>query len=522
MKIASYFLCLILILPIAMHAQDWKTVSNTDTSYFGGSVGYPRSSNVFGSANPHVLKVIFVDSSRSVNGDSVFHFYKTFRANRLGCIDTAAPSWLGRKLVRTSTGTEQYYNSFGDTITVKTKAALNDTWILAKDTGGRQFRATVIQTGVEQLEGQTDSIKTVSIQALQNGNPVANSYNDPVLQWSRNHGWVKVLDFYAFPNPITGLSLIDTGQHLRLNNFKRRTYSGLPLKYAVGNEWLLHRSRQTAPGPIADTDRLEMNTIISVTPTATNTWSVVLKKVSLLRTSHFGAAPFTQTYDSSVVTITVNGAPFTVSVPATTTPEVRDSPAVANGGVHYALSHINDEYFVDTFCNQYLFYGSSYLVDGQVLTGTNGCTTIGPGLGEATAHEFADLFGFDNLLTYDWMTMGGAPFNELQVDIPYFRLGSCIRGTHINIVPLGTDELVNTISGTFRLYPNPAGDEVNILTDDPSPAQLSLYDITGRRLLSMPVTGKRGVLSTSQLATGVYWVELLNTRRRVMKLQIMH
>jgi len=162
--------CFTLLLLIAfsfscVKAQNWKTVAVHDTTYFVG--GLCTGGLYFPSSDSNLLRVIWIDTAAALGSDSSFSFFKGIRLTTSGalqntlndCIDTAASSWLGKSFVRRNDGTEYYFNSYNDTIVIRTKANLNDNWLIAKDTFGRSYMGTVYAVGVQNIDGVQDSVK---------------------------------------------------------------------------------------------------------------------------------------------------------------------------------------------------------------------------------------------------------------------------------------------------------------------------------------------------------------------------
>ncbi len=143
-------------------AQDWQTVRSHDTNYYNAGNISNNQMLVYNS-----LRTMWVDLARNtISGDSIFYFFKCVRIDKPSqslCQDTLAPSWLGPHMIRRSDGSELYFNSYGDTITFFTKASLGSSWILARDISGKSFRATVSYSGTANVNGATDSIKSISI-----------------------------------------------------------------------------------------------------------------------------------------------------------------------------------------------------------------------------------------------------------------------------------------------------------------------------------------------------------------------
>jgi hypothetical protein len=144
-----------------INAQNWQSVPANDTNWF---VINNAPNNQSGR-----LRVAWLDSSQIVGPISTNYFYPALRMNSSGCLDTAGASWLGKKYTRNQvTGEEQYYNLFNDTIVLKTKSPLNDTWVMVSDTSGIDIVATVISEGVLAIgwndgQYQINSATSVSI-----------------------------------------------------------------------------------------------------------------------------------------------------------------------------------------------------------------------------------------------------------------------------------------------------------------------------------------------------------------------
>jgi len=223
-------------------AQNWQTVRLKDTVFY--SVRYPVSTYMLDS---NLVRTMWVDSANAVGVDSLFYFFRGIRISTpfTGCQDTAAASWLGSQMLRKPDGTEYYFNSGGDTVRFRTTAGLSETWILAKDAAGRTFQGTVTQLGMQSIEGVLDSVKTISIQAINGGVHVADPYNTLVFQLSKSHGWLKTLDLHLFPNlPVyvsqQGLQP-NPNQHQRLPRRFETWVPGnvdLPWRFAPGNDFI--------------------------------------------------------------------------------------------------------------------------------------------------------------------------------------------------------------------------------------------------------------------------------------------
>jgi len=80
--------------------------------------------------------------------------------------------------------------------------------------------------------------------------------------------------------------------------------------------------------------------------------------------------------------------------------------------------------------------------------------------------------------------------------------------------PTGIQGISNT--EIINLYPNPFSSELNIRANDYQLSEISIYDITSRKLLQQTFTNSL-LLSTEQFAKGIYMYEVKNKNTRIKK-----
>lgn len=488
------FLLIIVLFPFSFGArgQNWKTVSNKDTIYFEAGVhkvGFPES------LDSNVLRAIWVDSSRQLNGDSVYYFYPAIRGVAIdSCLDTVAATWLGKRFIRAVNGTELFFNSNGDTIAIKTAASLNDTWILGKDIQGLVYRGTVSSVDTMTIDNIPDSVKTISIQAYSNNVAVASRYNNLVLQFSKEHGWIKTLDLYCFPNNISGWEdfgvVVDTTQHTRLN----KDFNALDLgkadllwKYAPGNEWIQYQQSGELPYTVQQ-ETLTYDSVISSYLLSPDTAIVQLK------TDEYTAVwPISQvTTSTSFHTDTVYNS---VSQPLSQFV----LPEYNAGNLGLYPQRFFKRYFTDTFCNG-LRLVTSHDFDGLPLDHF-GCWSVGPGVSGQVINDTTILQGF-GIFALNNEIHNIPPFTFSKTFYGYLHLGSCIQGTKVDVIALAIEQ-VNKRS-QCSIYPNPAKDKLFIRKADNETALISLYDITGRLLQQFKSDKTLTELSISDYVPGIY------------------
>ena len=67
-----------------------------------------------------------------------------------------------------------------------------------------------------------------------------------------------------------------------------------------------------------------------------------------------------------------------------------------------------------------------------------------------------------------------------------------------------------TASNTFKVYPNPTSDIVNIKFTDATNATISVMSLSGREVMTSVVNGTQASFSTEGLSNGVYVIKVSN------------
>jgi hypothetical protein len=168
-----------------LHAQNYQTVNSGRIAYF--------SFNSF--------SALKIDSTKVLNGDSVFYPSRSFGGFDYRCFSAQAPSWSGSKIIVRPDGTNIYFNENNDSIAIETQAGLNESWIAFQRADSITIRAEVVECLYDTVLGMADSVKTIQFQVLDSvGQPVDDPVNQMQLQISKHFGWKKALCFNLFPN----------------------------------------------------------------------------------------------------------------------------------------------------------------------------------------------------------------------------------------------------------------------------------------------------------------------------------
>lgn len=520
----------------SVHAQGWATVRVGDTTWFMGGAHTPFSSS-FCSPVINLLRVGFIDSARAFGADSAFYFARGVRGitNSTVCVDTAAPSWLGYRMLRTPAGEERYFNSVGDTLLLKPAAHLGNTWLLAKDTSNRTFYATVTAIGMDTVDGVYDSVKTATIQAYAGTAPIAHPYNSRVLQWSKTRGWKKSLDLFLFPNLPPALpcanclgselgSFLDSGQMFRIDQLPFKVGMkrlNLPHKYQPGNEWIWRQARTTPLGQ--DTKVTTTHDSVIAFQLLDSTHAIVTLHTKVADWEE--VAPTAPPYQSVFVT-SFSAQTHTDTVSALVSidgfdqvpllPEVKTSVLTMEWGAPWL---IKPRYGVRPSCGGYV------VSENQTRAGyfdfTNGCWRF-----MSTWDNFprclSVLTGFGLVQhTYPTQIAGGVGFYH-QGGLTYLKLNGCSEGAKTILAPLSTDVVSQRIS-YVSIVPNPAATSARLENLPKGISRVTVRNSMGHEFWKADVDASTADLPTAHFPTGLYLVEISNaTGRTTCKLQVIH
>jgi len=86
--------------------------------------------------------------------------------------------------------------------------------------------------------------------------------------------------------------------------------------------------------------------------------------------------------------------------------------------------------------------------------------------------------------------------------------------TYNNACGTGVEEYVN--DKTISVYPNPASSEINIYLENLN-GYLELFDLTGRKIMSIALSKGKNKLNTANLNTGIYFYKINSLREENLK-----
>jgi hypothetical protein len=465
-------------------AQNWRSIPLNDTCYF--RVIAPSYDTM---VNGYARSIHLISTSTILNYE-VSNLPYSSRANSLGVYDSSTGnSWLGARYILNQTnGEEFFFNVINDTIKIRTHAQLSDSWVMAKDTNGHDFIATIASLDTLTIEGVLDSIKTISVQAYNGITPVANGYNSLQIQLSKNHGFQTVFEFYTFPN-YDSIFTSAIGPYPKLQYPHRRLEKSLTdinfrkvdlvKKFQPGNEWIIFK--KDIGGFYILHDSILSSTLlnpnkISVEMYRHTYYHYILSSPPQNDTFYHTYSTIVDTFLSDTLSSKLKNRIF----------ETPFLPSIT-GSFRFFWNHIQ------VTCD-----GISVKDTAEQYTPMSGNTVISNTY-QSDYGLRANFFHYYN---------GGTPaYYEFQT--LYMKIGYCIEGTKLNFKSLSIHD-IDKVSSLILAYPNPANHAIQI--SNPSNLIISSFtinDILGTRLINKPYVGE---IDISSLSSGLYYL-VLNTNK---------
>lgn len=498
-RMKRYLLLILLFCNIRAVSQIWNSIPPNDSLFYTvEGLGNDSSWNGY-------LRCIYIDSSTIIPNGLLNYFYPSVRLDKFDIIDTAnGGTWLGKFNIRYNTGDEYFLNQYEDSILIKTFADLNDSWLMC-NVNNTEYWATVTSITQISIDGVLDSIKTVSIQAMQNGLPIANYNNNLPLILSKKHGLYQCFELFGFPHKITPTFDINVSYpfpylpliHYRLDS-SRVNYPwvtpNLLWKFKPGNEWISYWEHEWYKnwGYLHDSiisSQLLTPTSIEVTRYRHSfaKWKVFPQQNSPYDTM----GHFYQIFTDTVLQPVFSGKLH---------PTEQKADAIAE---FTPISYRFRWFFLDTFCAKRLILYDTTVHETPVSGGGH--------------KAYKNIEGFGNF-RFHWYESQGVALNGYYhfENIVYAKLDSCTYGTKINFKTLELD----IIDGEefISLYPNPASHEIFIKNEtDHKILSYKIMDITGKEYNSNKFTNP---INVTNLPYGVYLL-YLNTNGGILHQKFM-
>lgn len=205
LSISLFLVAVLTCCTFGIHAQNWECIKTEDECYYGNSSG---------NGNDVILASIRIDSIDFV--DSLIYYQNIPRFALNGsCYTPFGNSFLGSKVFSNDWGTYFFINNSGDTLNIRSLAKLGEEWLAYKNA------SIIVNAKIAWISDTTflqlfDSIKLIRFQAKDSSGLNKPHYiNNISIILSKNYGFIKILQFDAFPNAgtynILGIKSVQKG-----------------------------------------------------------------------------------------------------------------------------------------------------------------------------------------------------------------------------------------------------------------------------------------------------------------------
>ena len=191
------FIILLFLQPVFIFSQNYQTVSTNVTRYYQPE--NKISNPIYG--DEKFLRVLdLAPDPLGVPGELInppeYHTEEySIYPDPYECIYPEMASWIGWKIIINPNGENYFFNRDYDTIFIDADAKLNESWIFFHSNQYEYYRAEVVEHDTMSFLGVTDSVKRIEI------NLISDKRSDTLYEIaiSKNHGFIKVLNFRDFP-----------------------------------------------------------------------------------------------------------------------------------------------------------------------------------------------------------------------------------------------------------------------------------------------------------------------------------
>ena len=404
--------------------------------------------------------------STSNNNSQLFPF-KIVRKIDVNCYSPSEPSLFGKEVLIQGNGYYNFLNYNFDTIKIKTDAVLNENWLFFRDSN-YLVTANISNISVENVMGNLDSVKTISIQfADTNGNPINIFQNVITLKISKNYGLFHAIDFALFPYTIDVNPIILIGlSNPNVGFSKFHWFESFNLH--SGDELHISESENNSLPPQAF--QMEKKMILKYLSRVDHVDSITYTVDREMSYSYNYPYSYTYTHDTIQEVIHRNDI-FDQNFPG--------KPIITNSEV-YLYRYNQNMITIPTISS--FSYGEPPCYNETIF---DGC--------DIENEYYKGLGGPYYRCSYS--------FQDANRDLVYYKKDGVSHGNPISLV--GIDQY-ETIKNPFSISPNPAVDQVTITFKNEGSFALEFYDLLGKLVQTETITNSGQVINISSLKSGMY------------------
>ena len=457
----------------------------------------PSDGNAYYSDDRGNVKMLKIDSVKILSGnDSVFFTYPAIRKSAgVNCLDSAAGSLLGRKILQKEPGVYQLLNSHQDTLTILSAYDVGTTWTFCHLSGNNTIEATILSKSEGNLFGIVDTLKIIAFQAKDSGGQnIEHPINGKTVTLSNSYGFTLLFDFYMLPDTVIVYHLV--GLTSPRKGVQDLTWDSI-YQFRIGDQFIYTGYEITQNG--ANSDSLETKTFLSILD----------KKISGINdTLYYSCAQCQRiirhlTNGDSIVTThkdTINLFFTKESFPYNNW--IDKNPDEFYPFLKYGKT-ISDHYFM-TDTSEY--YGRALRgSDQSVFTrNTNGCWIINA---DTSSNKIIYANGLGKVL-HESLLPGS--FYRFQEKLVWYSKQNEIWGTPVTVncdSILGLPDPINYPKILVKIVPSPVKTNAVIIVehlDMIEKPSFKLYDVSGKEVLQMILTEPETPFDRWQLPSGFY------------------
>jgi len=492
----------LLLIAYYSSAQNYQTVRSDRISLFKAS-------------NSEEMRAIRIDSIIMNGNDSVLHLFNTIRAVDYMCYDPFGYSWIGKSVTIKPDGRNIFLNKDLIPIQINTLAAHGSSWICHTEQNGNYVRAHVESITTETFLSVTDTVKTIRFTYFTPNHQVINAgVHNKSIKISKNFGLVQALPFYVFPNlDIYGAFCEDNVEYhlhgidneIGISNFGYKEI----FDFQPGDEFHIYTYRREGIHPnMIMQIRREIQTILQRIEYADDSIEYIVSRCGVYYDSQ--ANPNNTTYHDTVSQIYRLNDEAQNILFRRLPQETYFVP-----GVHYTTYDQPAYLFMVTGINQR--YSKIFMdYHAELLTYMYDCWMYPI---------------YDGIIIRPSYTIGlGGPYyygsffylQILERSLVYYKKGDETWGTPYNCDwLLHIETLQKDDQFQIEYFPNPAKDYI-IVRSQVYPAQLRIFDMTGRLLKELTLMEQETTVDISRLSKGAYLAQIqshnyLSRSRKIIK-----
>ncbi len=450
---------------------------NLSVTFAQNYTPFMKKSTTFFIAYNNLLIGSRFDSVMVSGSDSIFFSYHAFEDTLLSgsgaseCnIYSRGKNWMGFGMRQKPNGEYLFANRFNDTISIRTLAGWNDTWLFMKTQDTLFLEAIVSSIEPMTVNDISDTVKVIILQMKNaNGEPVASVLNGAECWLSKSNGLLKMPMFNYMPESYTSITRFNIPGHT--SAWYQNDEVGDETDICKYESDAIHCTAKKIIGKIYSTDSSE----------------VTYTMLTYGRSQFFNPPSFTEYFTTSSYVSSVSS----------------DSTVLCSS------AGMTDEAILDTLSGKGKTYRYHYDLCTQTIVSSPGDTYFHC---EDEYYEIPfELWNYSYQVSYcgivsliNYFGESNSPLNFTH-QLVYYKKGEIECG---NSIIVGVEEQP---AKQFLLpaYPNPANEKVFIQLPEVigMPSTLKVYNLTGMMVMQEKVGANQVVeLNIGNLDPGIYQV----------------